>query len=122
MPGPRTMNMLVYFECVARHGRLGTAADELHLTSSAVSQQIKSLEQVLGVKLFRRINRRLVLTEAGERMFISANRALAQLRRTEHEVSRKPNKSPIGGAGCAKFWMEVVDAKVAGIYPCQSGN
>lgn len=89
MPAPRTMNMLVYFECVARHGRLATAADELHVTPSAVSQQLKSLEQRLGVKLFRRLNRRLVLTEAGERMFLSANRALKLLRRAEQDVSLK---------------------------------
>ncbi len=89
MPNPRTMNMLVYFEAVARHGRLAMAAEELHVTPPAVSQQIKSLEQTLGVNLFRRLNRRLVLTESGERLFLAASRALEILNRAEGDLARK---------------------------------
>src|SRR5262245_41203577 len=55
-----------YFESAARHMSFTKAAGELNVTHSAISHQIKALEEWLGVKLFRRLNRRLVLTEAGE--------------------------------------------------------
>jgi len=55
-----------YFEAAARHLSLTKAAAELHVTHSAISHQIKALEQWLGVPLFRRINRAVVLTEAGQ--------------------------------------------------------
>lgn len=51
------------FEAAARHLSFKKAAEELHLTPSAVSQQIKSLEEYLGVSLFRRLTRALELTE-----------------------------------------------------------
>jgi LysR family glycine cleavage system transcriptional activator len=51
------------FEAAARHLSFKKAAEELHLTPAAVSQQIKSLEEYLGVALFRRLTRALELTE-----------------------------------------------------------
>ncbi len=53
------------FEATARHLSFGKAARELHVTTGAVSQQIKALEEFLGVKLFKRLPHGLVLTEAG---------------------------------------------------------
>ena len=57
------------------------AADELHLSPSAVSRQIQSLEAHLGVSLFRRLNPGLELTPEGRRYLASVRRALAELRR-----------------------------------------
>lgn len=54
-----------YFESAARHLSFTKAAQELHVTHSAISHQIKALEDWLGVRLFRRLNRSLALTEAG---------------------------------------------------------
>jgi len=54
------------FETTARTGSVRSAADALHVTPSAVSHQLRALEETLGVALFRRANRRLVLTEAGQ--------------------------------------------------------
>lgn len=51
------------FEAAARHLSFKKAAEELHLTPAAVSQQIKGLEDYLGVPLFRRLTRALELTE-----------------------------------------------------------
>ena len=51
------------FECAARHLSFKRAAEELYITPAAVSQQIKTLEHQLGVKLFNRLNRGLSLTE-----------------------------------------------------------
>lgn len=59
------LNGLRAFEAVARHLSFARAAEELHVTPAAVSYQIRALEDRLGVKLFRRLNRAIVLTEAG---------------------------------------------------------
>jgi LysR family glycine cleavage system transcriptional activator len=59
------LNALRAFEAAARTGSFKEAALELHVSQSAVSHQIKHLEQVLGVKLFDRGTRAVVLTEAG---------------------------------------------------------
>lgn len=53
------------FDTVARHLNISRAATELHVTQSAVSRQIGSLERFVGIRLFRRLGRRLELTEAG---------------------------------------------------------
>jgi LysR family transcriptional regulator, glycine cleavage system transcriptional activator len=60
------LNGLRSFEAAARHLSFTRAADELCVTSGAVSQQVKSLEEALGVTLFRRLPRSLVLTDEGE--------------------------------------------------------
>ncbi len=54
------------FEAAARHLSFTQAAAELHVTQAAISHQVKLLEDHLGLTLFRRLNRRLVLTEAGQ--------------------------------------------------------
>ena len=61
------LNGLRAFEAAARHLSFKSAAAELHVTPGAVSQQVKSLEDVLGVALFERIHNGLILTEEGQR-------------------------------------------------------
>ncbi len=60
------LNALRAFEAAARHLSFTDAAAELHVTPAAVGHQVKSLEDHLGVPLFRRLNRRLLLTDAGQ--------------------------------------------------------
>jgi LysR family transcriptional regulator, glycine cleavage system transcriptional activator len=60
------LNGLRSFEAAARHLSFTRAADELGVTPGAVSQQVKSLEAVLGITLFRRLPRSLILTDEGE--------------------------------------------------------
>ncbi|TCO81337.1 LysR family glycine cleavage system transcriptional activator [Plasticicumulans lactativorans] len=57
------LNALRAFEAAARHLSFSKAAEELFVTPAAISHQIKSLEEHLGVQLFRRMNRALALTE-----------------------------------------------------------
>ncbi len=61
-----SLNALRAFEAAARHLSFTRAAEELHVTQAAVSHQIKGLEEQLGLPLFRRLNRRLLLTDAGQ--------------------------------------------------------
>ena len=51
------LNALRAFECAARHLSFTRAAQELHVTQAAVSHQVKALEEYLGLKLFRRLNK-----------------------------------------------------------------
>jgi len=71
------LKQLATFQAVARHQSVSQAADELHITQSAVSIQIASLEQAVGAPLLMRTGRGVKLTEAGELLLSYANRLLA---------------------------------------------
>jgi LysR family glycine cleavage system transcriptional activator len=73
------LHTLPAFRTVAELQNLRAAAEVLHLTHSAVSQQIRSLEEQLGIRLFERRGRRVVLNPAGEALLRSARAALAQI-------------------------------------------
>ena len=60
------LNALRAFEAAGRHLSFTKAAAELHVTQAAISHQVKALEDHLGIQLFRRLNRRLVLTDQGQ--------------------------------------------------------
>ena len=81
------LNALRAFEAAARHLSFKKAADELNVTPAAISHQIKGLEADLGTPLFRRLNRALLLTDAGQLLlpdlrdgFQSFQRAMDKLR------------------------------------------
>ncbi|MBE9557425.1 MAG: transcriptional regulator GcvA [Proteobacteria bacterium] len=73
------MNTLRAFEAAARNLSFTLAAEELHITQAAVSHQIKVLEQALGVRLFRRLNRAIRLTEEGQEFVGEVRKALSHL-------------------------------------------
>lgn len=67
------------FEAAARHGSFTRAAEELNLTQSAVSRQIKDLEGQLGIALFERVRQRVVLSDAGARLMPDVVRLMGQV-------------------------------------------
>ncbi len=75
-----SLDLLKGFESAARHLNFTHAADELYLTQSAVSRQIQTLEDQLGVKLFVRQRRGLALTVEGIRLREAVQAALGQVR------------------------------------------
>ncbi|HVM84789.1 MAG TPA: transcriptional regulator GcvA [Candidatus Binatia bacterium] len=77
-----SLNALKVFWAAARHGSFVKAASELHVTASAVSLQIRQLEDELGQKLFDRTPRGLMLTPAGSRILPDINSAFERLRDT----------------------------------------
>ena len=79
------------FEAAARLGSISAAADELFVTHSAVSQQVKNLENMLGVKLFGRSGRNVVLTVAGRELALGANEALCAIALTTQRVRQRAN-------------------------------
>ncbi|GAA5186056.1 transcriptional regulator GcvA [Ferrimonas gelatinilytica] len=73
------LNALKAFEAAARNLSFTRAAEELFVTQAAVSHQIKGLEEHLGLKLFRRRNRSLLLTEEGQSYFLDIKDVFTQL-------------------------------------------
>ncbi len=70
-------NHLRYFWMVAREGTIAAACDQLYLTQSTISTQIRALEDYLGAKLFDRVGRNLVLTETGQTVYRYATEIFA---------------------------------------------
>ena len=67
------------FEAAARHLSFKRAAAELHVTPAAISQQIKTLEHLLGIKLFHRKNRGLSLTAEAENGLLELRRGFEHI-------------------------------------------
>src|SRR5512135_11340 len=80
IPRLPSLDLLKGFEAAARLLSFTRAGEELHLTQSAVSRQIKELEEQLGVALFERRHRSLGLTEAGRALFPAASQVLQAMR------------------------------------------
>jgi len=74
-----SLNALRAFEAMARTGRVTLAAEELHVTHSAVSRQVKALERALGVRLFSGPKHRLELTPAGRELLPELTQAFDRI-------------------------------------------
>ena len=74
------------FEATARHGSAARAAEELHVTPGAISQQLRKLEDFVGQRLFERQARGLVLTDAGRVLLAGCQEALAALQRATAQL------------------------------------
>lgn len=71
------------FVCVSAHGSFAAAAENMHLTASAVSKSIARLEKRLGTRLFHRTTRTLALTDAGAAFLRTCSGVLADLEEAE---------------------------------------
>ena len=74
-----SLDLLRGFRAAARHLSFTRAAHELFVTQSAISREIKTLEEQIGQPLFHRVHRALQLTRAGEELYRAADEALTQL-------------------------------------------
>jgi len=82
-----TIAGLRIFESVARHANFSRAAEELHVSQPYVSNQIHELEAKLKVTLFRRVGRRVYLTEPGVLLSRHANELLQRIATVESETA-----------------------------------
>ena len=73
------LNALRAFEAAARHLSFKQAAHELHVTAGAISQHVRLLESRLGMRLFERLARQVVLTPAGESYLAPVREAFRRL-------------------------------------------
>ncbi|MFX3675153.1 MAG: LysR family transcriptional regulator [Paenisporosarcina sp.] len=80
------IKQLRYFYTIAEQGQITRAAKKLHMAQPPLSQQLKHLEEELGVILFERNGRQMELTQAGLVLYKKAERILLQLEEIETEV------------------------------------
>jgi len=84
------------------------AAERLHLTQSAVSRQVQTLEEALGVRLFERGTRELRLTAAGSRLYAAARVWLDEYRGLADQLARREKRPPLtvtASIGIASLWL-----------------
>ena len=110
------------FHAVAEKGSLTHAGDTLHLSQSAVSRQIRALEESLSTTLFHRHARGLILTEQGELLFEATSQmirrldaAAARIRDREDEVFGELRVTTTTGFGT--LWLAPRLAKLYAKYP-----
>ena len=89
------LNALRSFEVAARHLSFSKAAEELHVTHSAVSHQIKALEEWRGAPLFRRVNRGLLLTEPGQAYLRPVRESFQKLGEATWRLKAKGRSGPL---------------------------
>jgi LysR family glycine cleavage system transcriptional activator len=85
----RSIANLRAFEAAARHRSFTQAACELNVTQAAISHRIKQLESELGIALFDRQARQIVLTEAGKTFLPAVSEVLHRLQQATHELAVK---------------------------------
>lgn len=88
-PRPSSLNLLRTFEVAGRHLSFTLAAEELCITTSAVSQQVRKLEEELGLPLFERHSRGLALSETGERYWSEIQQHLNAIERSTRSLTQQ---------------------------------
>ncbi len=102
------LETLVAFEAAARHLSFTRAAEEISRTQSAVSRQIQTLEERLGVPLFHRLHRAIALTDAGVALQQSVRDALGTIDRATRAIRRDETPRTVvvtTTAGFAGLWL-----------------
>lgn len=115
-----SLDLLRGFEAAARHLSFTKAAQELHVTQSAVSRQIKTIEEQLGVTLFRRLNRALLLTEEGQTLARAVGAALAGIEQAVARFSTLAEDRPITvttSVSFAALWLVPRLARLRTAHP-----
>lgn len=119
---PLDWDKLRIFHAAAEAGSFTHAADKLHLSQSAISRQVSSLEQDVGVALFNRHARGLILTEQGEILFRTAHEVLLKLENAKAKLAES-KETPTGKlrvtttVGLGTGWLSARVQEFAELYP-----
>ncbi len=115
-----SLTLLQTFEVVARHCSFTRAANELCLTQSAVSRQVKLLEDELGVSVFRRLHRAIELTADGQKLLASVSRGFGEIDRglqSLRTAPKVPHVTVFASVAFAHFWLMPRLSRFRDIYP-----
>ncbi len=116
-----SLRQLRAFAAVARHHSFSRAAAELHVTPSAISLQIKELEQAVGLALFGRSGRAAALTRAGQLLLVDVSRALLALKDADDTLTRlrgaESGVVTIGIVSNANYFMPRLLARFQAAHP-----
>ena len=119
---PLDWDKLRIFHAAAEAGSFTHAADKLHLSQSAISRQVSSLEQDVGVALFNRHARGLILTEQGELLFRTAHEVLMKLEGVRAKLAES-KETPTGKlrvtttVGLGTGWLSARVQEFVELYP-----
>ncbi|MGF6905151.1 LysR substrate-binding domain-containing protein [Paraburkholderia sp. GAS348] len=117
-----SMSLLIAFDATARHLSFTRAAAELALTQSAVSRQVQALEGLLGVPLFRRINRKLLPTAIGSAYHREISAALQRVRSASlHAIASATGRGTIDLAALPTFASKWLVPRLSDFYAKHSG-
>ncbi len=108
------------FEATGRRLSMTQAGEELHLTHGAISRQIKTLEDHLGVPLFRRLTRRIEFTDQGAAFFVVVTRLLSELARETESLRRRSDTARLtisSGVSFASKWLTPRLHRLMARYP-----
>ena len=114
------MNTLRAFEAAGRLLSFTRAAEELHVTQAAISHQIKNLETSIGVRMFRRLNRALLMTEAGQRYLPAVRDALDALGDATNGLTRTDESGVLAVSTLPSFaatWLVPRLTKFLTVHP-----
>ena len=103
-----SLDLIRGFVAVGRRMSITQAADDLCITQSAVSRQVRTLEEVLGVKLLTRAHRAIAFTPEGERLFRTADTAVQNLQDAVSAVRAESVRHPVTitcTIGIAGLWL-----------------
>ena len=101
-----SLSAIRVFEAAARHSSFKEAAVELHLTPTAISHQIRALEEWMGERLFDRRTREVVLTDAGRHLSKAASKSFNMLRQSVAELKRTHNNITVSTTSSfAALWL-----------------
>ena len=115
------LDLLVGFESAARHLSFTKAGEELYLTQSAVSRQIKELEDQLGTALFQRRHRALALTEAGQQFYAATAQVLATMRAATERLRAQTGKRSVSVTTTHSFAALWLIPRLAGFTRAHPG-
>jgi len=120
MAGPLPLNALNAFEVAARHKSFKKAAEELNVTPAAVSQQIRMLEDLMGVQLFHRLNRGLALTGAGKSGLTKLQDGFRNVNEAVHQIQSEPEARSLDvwmAPSFASKWLMPRLRRFVNLYP-----
>lgn len=113
---------LKLIKTIIEEGSIAKAIDKLHLTQPALSHQLKEAELQVGAQLFNRVNRKLVVTEAGKKVYGMASKVLQELENTQKEIKglmQGETGSIMLSTECytTYHWLPSVLKRFNGLYP-----
>lgn len=115
------LNAIRAFEVVARRLSITIAAEELHVTPGAVSRQIRTLEDALGIALLVRGHRQIALTRAGEEYYRAVTKSMDVLREATVRLTRRTRRTQLKVRAYTTFAMRWLIPRLSSFHAANSG-
>lgn len=115
------LNAIRAFEVVARRLSITVAAEELHVTPGAVSRQVRTLEDALGLQLLVRGHRQITLTRAGEEYYRGVTKAMDVLRDATTRLTRRTRRTQLKIRAYTTFAMRWLIPRLSSFHAANRG-